>query len=62
MILINQIITFYAAKFKRSKKDFSVDGRIVFLHGDICGGKTLVILGALNSLSPTRPIFELQHA
>lgn len=39
----------------------SEGGKIVLLFGDICDGKSLVILGVLNGLVGSRPIFELCH-
>jgi hypothetical protein len=36
-------------------------GRIGLLFGDICDGKSLTILGAMNALVVSRPVFELRH-
>lgn len=36
-------------------------GRIVLAIGDICAGKSLVILGTMNNLAGVRPVFELCH-
>lgn len=36
-------------------------GEIVLLYGDICDGKSLVILGAKYGLAGVRPVFELRH-
>lgn len=44
------------------KDYFGVGGRIAFVSGEICEGKSLVKLGAMHSLYAGRPIFEMRHA
>lgn len=36
-------------------------GRVVLVSGEICDGKSLLILDVMNSAIGSRPIFELQH-
>ncbi len=35
--------------------------KVVIVNGDICDGKSLAILGAMNIISSSRPVFELHH-
>jgi hypothetical protein len=37
-------------------------GRIAFISGEICEGKSLIKLGVMHSLYVGRPIFEMRHA
>ncbi|NSY70313.1 hypothetical protein G6L35_13865 [Agrobacterium tumefaciens] len=36
-------------------------GNIAFVHGDICDGKSLAILGAQIQIARGRPVFQLKH-
>lgn len=36
-------------------------GAIAFVHGDICDGKSLAILGAQTQIARGRPVFQLRH-
>ncbi len=47
---------------EKIRMHLSSDGGIVLLNGDICDGKTLIVLGAMNGLAGGKPIFELRHA
>lgn len=37
------------------------NGGVVLVNGDICDGKTLIILGVVCALSASRPVFQLRH-
>ncbi len=43
------------------QKCLNADARIVLLQGDICDGKSLIVLGAMNEFSAGKPVFELHH-
>ncbi|MGO7368847.1 SIR2 family protein [Rhizobium ruizarguesonis] len=36
-------------------------GNIAILHGDICDGKSLSILGAMTQIASGRPVFQMKH-
>jgi len=46
---------------RRIQNLLSEKGRVILLSGDICDGKSLVILGAINGLVGARQVFVLRH-